>query len=236
MATHKDIYELVNELNEAVSLTFNIDSVTDNGDGTYTLTTCDTLHLQSAIDGVGYTVDIGGNAYTVTDVTPNQNITVSGSVLPVVTSFTVYPLFFYHGTILATRSELHREPSYMDKYPMLYMLERIRERFIEDDESTIEREVDLQLFFLALSDPEQWDTDDHYTRVIKPMKNAALRFVDACKEATNVESISDYTIIPHAKFGEYLDKGTVKKIFDESSGGVELQIQIRFMKPACSSC
>lgn len=236
MAAKKDIYELVNELIDAIDLTCTIESVTDNLDGTYTFETCDTLHMQPAISNNGYTVTINGNEYTVLDVVNNTSVTVSGSVLPPVGTFQVYAPFFYHGTILATKSELDNEPNHKEKYPLVYLLERIQEKFIADEESAIEREVNLRMFFLANSDPEQWSTDDHYAKVIKPMKNLAEKFVDACKAASNIESIGDYTVISHVKFGEYVEKGTIKKIFSESSGGVELQIPISFLKPVCSNC
>ncbi|RLI45313.1 hypothetical protein DRO61_10730, partial [Candidatus Bathyarchaeota archaeon] len=69
--------DIIREIVEGINKTIEIDSVVDNGDGTYTLLTCKTLYIQE-----NFPITINSNDYTVTTVVKNTSIVVKGDVLP----------------------------------------------------------------------------------------------------------------------------------------------------------
>ena len=125
----RETVDIVEELVEGLELSVKINSITDNGDSTYTIETCNTSYLFPC-----FKFDINGVTYTVIDEVGkefefNVRFTIKGNVIPTVEEFTLPDLKYFHGTVIATKAELDRKQFDTDKYPMVYLLEVLRDSF-----------------------------------------------------------------------------------------------------------
>ena len=93
--------DIIKRVVAAIDNTFKVSSIIDNSDGTYTLETCDTLHLQE-----NFPLVIDGNDYLVNEVVADTSITIAGSVLPTATSFEIYPPVYFHGTVIKAMEDM----------------------------------------------------------------------------------------------------------------------------------
>ena len=204
---------------------------TDNGDGTITGATCDTLHARP----LG-TITIDGADYKVVSVVNGVSITYTGSI-PAVQTYTLNPPFYFHGTPTMINQHLTNIVDDRNKFPMVYLLEILRENFDNDPVSAIDRVSDVTLFFMDISRYEQWTTDQHYANAINPMRNLAQSFVDSVNNANGVGKFTNYTIIPWANFGiNSIFKGNDTPIFNEKISGVELQVSLPFKRSLFCYC
>lgn len=222
----KETYDLLKPVIESIDKTFIVNSITNLGGGKYKIFTDNTLWITN-----GYTLTIGVQTYTVEDLAANEWITVSGSVLPTATEFEVYAPFFWHGNILAQNQQMNLIPDSKNKMPMIWLHEKTREKFINDPLSLIDRESDVDLYFLIDNNVEDWLQleEDNYT--IKPMRNLINAFVDACNEWPDILDPFDYDTFDAPKFGSYQDnKGNTKQIFSDRVSGCEFKSTITFLK------
>jgi len=229
--------DVVGSLVAAIDTTITIDSVVDNG-GSYTVTTCNTKYLRPRSsfihDGITYTViDTVGNEFV-----HNESFTVTGASIVTGTVITLDPMKYYHGTVIATSVELDKEKIDTNKFPMVYLLEVIQDRFNNLEEERIDRVSDFKLFFLVNTDEENWKTDDHYKEAIKPMRNMVYQFIDELNENQNIGEFNNFTAINHAKFGVYIsDKGHTRRIFNDKTSGVEVRLDLPIIaSQLCLTC
>lgn len=223
--------DLIESILNGINYTGTFKSYVDNGDGTITGQTCDTLHARKlgkiTIDSIDYTVQ---------SVVNKTSITFIGS-LPVALDFTVAAPFYFHGTPIMINEHLSQIVDDRNKLPMVYLLEVFRETFDLDPESSIDRTSDLSIFFMDIADYANWDTDQHYQNAISPMRNLAESFINAVNNANGVGKIANYTTINHANFGIYFtNQGHQTPIFNEKISGVELQITLPFKKDLTCNC
>lgn len=224
-------YDLLADIFDTLDRTFTIDLITDNGNGTYTLEATNTLWITK-----GYTVTIDSVDYTVTDLQPDEWITISGDTLPTATEFEAYAPFFRHGSLMATRAELQAEANDANKYPMIFMHDKISERFNYDDELSLERESRCKFYALVPCDIKDWIITDHDRYAIRPMRNLMNAFVTAIKSATNVydEGLVEGEWSDEHKFGVFIQQqGSVKALFADNLSGTGLDIVIPFLQPSC---
>ena len=93
MQTVDFIEDIVNEMTPTVD----IDSVVDNGDGTQTLTMCDTYWIRKYL-----IVTIDGTDYEVQDFVKDTSITIP-TPLVTVDSFTLKAPYYFHGLAYASK-------------------------------------------------------------------------------------------------------------------------------------
>ena len=143
--------DVIGNLVAAIDTTIAIDSVVDNG-GSYTVTTCNTKYLRPRLTFVHNAIE-----YTVLDTgfIPNESFTVTGASIVTGTVITLDPMKYYHGTVIATSAELDKERLDTSKFPMVYLLEIIRDNFNNLEEDRIDRESDFRLFFLVNTNEEK---------------------------------------------------------------------------------
>ena len=185
-------------------------------------------------------VKINNIEYTVKSVDEeNKEITIAG-IIPVnpgdyIQGGTVH---YFHGTPIATANQLVQIQQVQNKTPLLYLLEVISDRFDEDPESSIDRESDMNLFFLDEANFKDWDTDQHYSGAIKPMSNLATMFKEHLKTSIGIGVIDESTMSYHAKFGLSIrnESGHLKNLFPETFSGVQLRIKIPFLKSLICDC
>ena len=230
--------DIVKELIEELTLEVDFKTITDNGDSTYTITTCDTSYMypcfKFVLDGVTYTVtNTVGNEFAF-----NEEFTISGNVVPTSTSVTLPALNYYHGTVIATKEELKLEELSSDKFPMVYLLEVLSDDFDSDPTSSINRNSALRLFFLSETEGNDWNTNEHYEYAIKPMRNVVYNFINHLEVSRRIGSFDSWTATNHAKFGVYVSGvGHTRRIFDDKLSGVEVNITLPIKEAVwCSNC
>lgn len=231
MVYKKDIIQFIKKVVDSIDWTLTIDSVTDNGNGTFDLIMCDIGHLQPL-----FNITIGGNEYTILDFIEG-GIKVSGAVLITATSFTPYLPFYFHGTVRATQSELANIIDANSKTPMIYFYEVISETFFEDNDNAIERESSIRLFFLTQADFMNWKTSDFHENAIQPMRRMMEKFIEKLKGHSNVNEINSFTVINQNKFGVFINnKGFESAIMAENLSGCELKIDLELRKVDNCKC
>lgn len=206
-------------------------SVTDNGDGTYTFA-CNRTRWACK----GYDISILGNDYTITNVVYNTSITVSGTVLPAVLTFDLYAGFFKHGTIRKTAEELLKEPNPKNRLPLIFQHEATSEQINMDSMASVEMESDIRLFFLIDCDFANWTQSDGDTKAVAPMRcylNEFLRCLSNNQWVANLTSVG--IVRSYNYFGNVDDKGVPKNLLNEFLSGVELRITVPF-KRECDCC
>jgi len=235
----KETVDIVEELISQLNIVVKFKSIVDNGDSTYTIETCNTGYLfpcyDFQIDGIDYTVlNEEGKEFVF-----NEKFTIKGDVVPTATETTLDSLKYYHGTVIATKEELARKELSSDKFPMAFLLEVLEDDFNNIDDSRVDRNSQLRLFFLSETDEDNWTTNEHYEFSIKPMRNLVYKFIAHLNESNLIGKINSYKAINHAKFGVYLSSkgGHTKRIFNDKLSGVELAIDLPILKSrACCSC
>ena len=219
--------DVVRSLSDLLEFTVGITSMTDNGDGTYTLGTCNTYHLQP-----GFTVTIGGEDYVIESVIRNEEIVVSGTVTIIDPTFVAYTPFYYHGTPIQVSRELTEINVASDKTPMVYLSEELKEKYFARD-SAIDREVPCRIFFLTQCDFENWLTEDYHNQAINPMRELALEFVELCKRSKLIGKLTEFDINTMQRVGVSTSGGNKKNFANAHLSGVELLITLPINRENC---
>lgn len=219
------IEELVNGFNPSSMIT----NVVDNGGGNITITVCNTLNIREQS-----IFKIGEDEFTAIAVdTQYREISYISESLPT-TNDLIYGSvpFYFHGTPMATGSEITHILETSNKLPMIYLLEIITDNKDNDPESSIDRLSTVSLFFLDEANFGDWDTDQHYSEAIVPMMNYAELFVSYLNDTPNVGRIDNYDLTYHAKFGLNIRTtgGHIQNLFPEKLSGVQLRITLPILK------
>ena len=227
----KQTVDIVEEIVNGIDLTVEIQSITDNTDGTYLLEICNTSYLQK-----GFTVTIDSVSYEITILIKDVSITVSGSVLPTATSFTAYPLHYTHGTLVQTNEELAKIKTASNKTPLIFVHETIEDDF-HGVISSLDRTSSIRLFFLTQSNWSKFSTDEHYQEALNQMQELVVMFIAELNASRRVKQIEAYKVKNHTKFANYLQGSYDKAFFDKNMTGCELNITIDFLKiDDCIEC
>jgi len=229
--TDKQTYDRLKPIINLIDKTVTCQSVTDNGDGTYTFLCNKTKWAIPSFD-----ISILGNDYRIVEVDYNVSIKVSGTVLPSVLTFDLYVPIFKHGTIRVVASELNKVTNHLERLPLIYLKEQITEKLHFDSLDTLDSEPDVTLYFLTQCDNSNWTQEDGDTKGIAPMRSLANEFIKVLANnqyvapLTSTGDLRNYNI-----FGNVQDNGTNKNIFNEPLAGVGLRITIPFLKE-CDCC
>lgn len=207
---------LVNQL----TAEFVIKDAIDNGDGTFTLVSDCTWWISLSDN-----VLIDGKNYTVEEFVINQYIKIrpiDGGLLPTVDSFDVITPNYIHGTVKMAANEIDAVNNKVDLVPFVYLFEVIREDENTDEESMIDRESDLRIFFLNTANYKDWLTEDHYTNVIYPMRQMVDLFIKKVKASKFFTYDTDYQKINYINFSQ--DGNQKESVFDCNLSGIELKL------------
>lgn len=136
-----------------------------------------------------------------------------------------------HGTIIDGNIQLTTIKDGEDKYPLIFQHEITRETFFNDKRNKLERESEVDLFFLCVADFKDWQIAEHNKFAIKPMRELALKFIEELKTSNGIGEFDTFEILDHVKFGVYTsEKGHTERIFNDNLSGVQLKIKIPFLK------
>lgn len=220
-------------LNDLISTTEHkllISNVITNADGSFTLYVNYTYYLNSQ-----RSVIIDGITYRITDFALNESITVTGSVIPTATEFTIDPPIFKHGTPKKVDGEIANTNT--KSYPFIWLLEFLdidyNDRFADAETVT----PDLNLFFLTDTYYQNWDIDQHYTEAIHPMLNEIDFFIRTIKKRRDLfGELESHTITNHVNFGEYItNKGYDQEILNGQLSGCQLKISLPYVVDVCNT-
>lgn len=218
--------DIIESIVGMLTFDFVITSVTDNLDGTYTLTTCDTYHLQP-----NFTITIDSVDYTIVSVTRNTNIVISGDTLPTADSFEIYTPHFFHGTPVKSSNEISQISIPQDRVPLAYFAEEFQENYYGKGHA-LDREVPVRIFFLTESNDRDWNTGAFHANAVNPMRELALQFVEKCISSTYFGNMKDteFNISTRQRVA-VTSEGKGKKDFaNQSLSGVELNITLPIKK------
>lgn len=231
----KETYKIVEELVDLMNFKIETDNLwVDNSDGTYTLDLCDTywLNVQSAID-------VSATIYEIVSVVEDESITVSGSFLPATNTFFVNKPHFYMGTIVQANNDITESNKDVSaRTPMAYLFRDLEDTF-KSNESILDRETPIRLFFLHEANFEDFDVDVTDEEILKPMRSMAYYFVDnILRKSKLIGDINDedYSIRDYSKFGTENASGYVNNIFNDHYSGVELNITLPIKKNYDCKC
>jgi len=177
-----------------LSLNLVINSVTDNGDSTYTLSVESTQYLNQKM-----VFDIDSVEYTVIDFTLNESLTISGASAPTTGIKTLPSPTFVHGKYKAVNKQLQqRQPE--DYLPLVWMYELLPRTEPDDPLSSIDTEGDVRLYFCMSSNWADWDSSEHYDQVFDPLTNVIDAFVSRLKSSPLIGELGTIERTNHAKF------------------------------------
>ena len=228
----RDITKKVEQTIAKLTRTVTIDLITDNGDGTYQLDSCCTYWLRPC-----KTITIDSIDYRIQSFVQNESLTIKGDVVPGLTTFTITPPFYKHGTPMATNNELFHVDN-DQQLPLVWLLEILTQSVFQNEENPLDYSSDLRLFFLDEYDPEDDLTSDLYTDIIRPMQSMVEEFIKEVRKDGNYNDVDEYRTINWSKFGVYTtNKGSTSKILDAYLSGIEVRITLEIMKiENCDDC
>mgnify|MGYP003402917775 CR=1 FL=1 len=222
--------DIIRDLVASLQLKVVVDSVTDNLDATYTITTKCTRHIQT-----GMSFSVSSVDYTVISFVRDVSFTVSGASTIAVTSFLLPAPKFWHGSILETNKTLTGIMHMSEKVPMVYLRRPYRDNFNRDD-SAIERDSDVTIYFLCEDNFQQYDIDDRDIECIYPMRSLLYSFVEMLKDNPQIGKIESFEVENKERFGVVNSKGVEKALFDTPLSGCELSITIPIKKNYQCKC
>ena len=215
MIREYDIVSILKKLVSNMEISVKVDSSLDNGDGTFTISTCNTQYLNSCS-----LFELNGFDYIVSSIENNKSITLSGG--PIITdSFNIRPPLFIPDTPTGANNELVLMKNDLDRHPFIWLLENFKTERSFDNRGNI-GESRVRLFFLDASDNPVWLEEEIRKNCIEPMTNLADKFLGdlRLKVSGKIETV---TVINRIRFGNMSNN---KSILDESLSGVEIDITI----------
>jgi len=222
----KETYDLLKPVVELIDNVFIIDSVeVITVDEKFKLYSSNTLWLT-----LGYTIIIDSVEYKVVDLMPNEWIVITGAIEPTASGFDVYAPFFDHGTTLEQNTKLLLKKKSWDKFPLIWLHEKTKEKFDNDPMTIIDRVSDVDLYFIIDTNMRSFRQLDEDRYTIKPMRNLINGFIDACNDYPGILKPFDYDVTDAPKFGVYENsKGEKKRIFNDDVTAEELKSTITFL-------
>lgn len=238
---NNDVAEVLKTINSSMQLVVNVKDSTDNGDGTFTLDTCNTHYLRDCS-----LFNIGNDEYSVESFDLNRSVTykpLSGAP-EILGDFTLRNPLFLIGTPRMTQEELSQRKSELDRHPFIWLLEVFASRFPTDPINPISNYAPVTLFFLDSSDNDMWLNSDHREQIIRPMKGLIDSFIQASKDSKLIQrdfiGSKDVSVIDRVRYGKYeQNKGHTAQLLGEKLSGVEIRIEfpiLEFQRCSNNNC
>ena len=221
--------KILKELINSTVHTVTVNTIVDNGDNTFTLSTPFTYYLK-----INSPITIDSIDYKVVSFVMNESITVKplkGTTPVTSTSFIIPPPTFLHGTPTAANNEYVRTKS----NPFIWVLEFLEADYNNSTDSPVKGTFDFDIFFLTDVPQGDWLVTDHYENAIYPMNNEIDYFLNILNDRIDLfGDIDNYKVINHVNFGDYVvNKGYDKKIIEANLSGSQLKISIPYITEDC---
>ena len=222
--------DFIEDIVDLMTPTITIDSVVDNGDGTQTLTTCDTYWIRKYLD-----ITIDSVEYAVSSFVKDTSITIPSATLVTVDSFVLTAPYYFHGSPMQVNNEFLIQKQDANKYPLIYLVESLTDSHY-DEESSLDKDMNLRIFFLDSFANKNSEVDAHYTNTIVPLNASLDYFVDKLKGNSYTEPFS-YDVINRVKVGVYsTNQGNTSQIFEDPLDGVEFVATVTTLKSTNCKC
>jgi len=207
--------DFIDDIVSSMTPTINIDSVVNNGDGTQTITTCDTYWIRKYL-----VVTINSVNYQVSAFVKDTSITIPVSPLVTVTSFVLQAPYYFHGSPMDVNTEHVKIKDSENKYPLIYLVEVLTDNHYDELDSR-DKDMNLRMFFLDSFNSKNDEVNGHFINVIKPL-NASLDYFVELLKASALTLPFSYNVTNRVKVGVYTaNKGNESKIFNDPLDGVE---------------
>ena len=224
--------ELIADLIDKIERDYEVTSVVDNGDGTYTLAVeCSTLWMRPC-----QTIEIDTRKYQITDLDPDKTLTikpVKHSTPPTTGVKQANKPVYFYGTIRMVNAQLAAIGNSVEFTPLIYFVEVFTEDYDETPDSAIEYETDVNILFMDDNNYEDWaKAEQHYTGAINPMRNLLEAFLHQVRRSGRIAQLAGFRVTPHSNFGVFQNnQGHVRRLLEADLSGCELRITL----PICES-
>jgi hypothetical protein len=210
--------------------TIQIDSVVDNGDGSQTLSICDTYWIRKYLD-----ITIDGNSYVVSSFIKDTSITIPSTTLVTVDTFVLTAPYYFHGSPMQVNNEFMISKKDANKYPLIYLFESLTDSHYNELDAR-DKDTNLRMFFLDSFANKRDEVDAHYSNVIVPLNASLNYFVELLKSDSTTLPFS-YDVTNRVKVGTYsTNEGNTSQIFDDPLDGVEFVSTVTLMKSDECKC
>lgn len=223
--------DFIENIVASMTPTITIDSVIDNGDGTQTLNTCNTYWIRKFLD-----LTIDGNSYVVSSFIKDTSITIQSSPLVTVDSFILTAPYYFHGSPMQVNNEFLIQKQDANKYPLVYLVESLTDNYY-DELNSLDKDMNLRIFFLDSFANKNDEVDAHYSSVIMPLNSSLNYFVEKLKSDSTTLPFS-YDVTNRVKVGVYsTNQGNTTQIFEDPLDGVEFVSTVTVYKSnECNEC
>lgn len=215
-----------------------VDQMNTSISGVYNPTTENTDYCATKWARKGKEIEANGELFLINEIDYDEYITPTyiGSTIPApeLNGLTELPKpFFISGTKLATDREWTiAGKDVTKKTPIIWLLETIRERNFGRG-STIDREMELRIFFLDETNIVNFYTEDHRREVVYPMQQLVAEFVRTIEADRKFKTLDEYSMKTFSRFGVERDNGVFQNVLDANLSGVELNITLTKYKENC---
>jgi len=165
------------------------------------------------------TIDVLTNKFTVESTTNLSTVTYWKAASP----------FYYYGTPLAVNNEfLLKEKS---RGIFIFLFELLNQKIDNDVNSSIDFDVQLDMYFMKYSQVQDWTTENHYRNVIDKTQEIVFSFIDVLNNDSRVYRPSNISNPLFADWGTFLkDKGFTDRILDQHFSGSGLNFTLPIKK------
>ena len=210
--------------------TITIENVVDNGDGTQTLSICDTYWIRKYLD-----ITIDGNSYVVSSFIKDTSVTIPSTTLVTVDTFVLTAPYYFHGSPMQVNNEFMISKKDANKYPLIYLVESLTDSHYDELDSR-DKDTNLRIFFLDSFANKRDEVDAYYSNVIVPLNASLNYFVELLKSDSTTLPFS-YDVTNRVKVGVYsTNEGNTSQIFDDPLDGVEFVSTVTLMKSDECKC
>lgn len=229
----KTTIDIVSAIIAAMVSTVTVDTVGAPVSGVFTVTSSGTSWLCMNLQ-----LSIEGSAYRVVEIVQNVSFNLKQKGHTNVISgddFNIAPPTFFKGTWKMMSQERDNVTPYKDKTPFIWLYD-VREESIKLDlKSSVDRDADLRLFFMAEANFGDWLTTDHYDQVINPLKVLVRDWLWSARISRYVSKSmdGDMRTKDHANAGSVDKDGHLKALFNEELSGIEATLTLPINK--CST-
>lgn len=222
--------DFIEDIVSQMTPTIDIDSVVDNGDGTQTLTVCDTYWIRKYL-----TITIDGNDYDVSSFVKDTSITIPSSPSVTADSFTLSAPYYFHGYPRQVNNQWMIQNNEANKYPLVYLVEVTTDSYYDELDAR-DKDMNLRIFFLDSWTNKDDEVDAHYTNTLVPLNASLNHFVELLKGDSTTLPFS-YDVTNRIEVGVYTtDQGNTNEIFSDTLDGVEFVGTVTTLKSNDCKC
>jgi len=227
MIRKTDIVSILRKVISEMDIVVKVSNSTDNGDGTFTIETCNTQYLNKCSR-----FKVNNVSYSVVDMVDNESIKIKGSP-QLDQDFSIRSPLFIPDTRRGANNEVVLKASDPQRNPFIWLLEDFRTEYDLNNKLTI-AEPRVRLFFLTGNDEKEWLEETHREMCIYPMQNLCDRFIEELEKKVSGK-VYNFSVLNRLRFG---NREKNSKTLSDNLSGVELDIMIPLKKWSvkCKEC